>query len=155
MLNRATVALVAVGMALGATALAQNFNRAPAFGTWNLRAGFEPDPRTVQITAGGTRSAAQLGPGCLGTIADAPDVRLNYTAGNFPLYIFAQSRVDVTLVVNLPDGRWACNDDFDGTNPGLVFQRPQSGQYDIWLGVYQGGSRIPAILGVSEVPPRR
>jgi len=56
-------------------------------------------------------------------------------------------------VVNLPDGTWACNDDFQGTDPGLIFRRPQSGQYDIWIGHYDRGSRVPAQLRISEVPP--
>jgi hypothetical protein len=80
---------------------------------------------------------------------------VNYTSGSFPLYIFAQSREDTTLVVNLPDGSWICNDDFEGLNPGIVLQRPPTGQYDIWVGVFGGGSKIPARLGISELPPRR
>jgi serine protease Do/protease YdgD len=155
MFNRMIAAAAAVGLALAGAAVAQNFNRNPTFGTMNLRAGFEPDPRFAEVTAGGRISADRLGANCTGTIADAPDLRVNYTAGNFPLYIFAQSRADTTLVVNLPDGTWICNDDFDGLNPGIVMNRPQSGQYDIWVGVFDGGSGIPARVGISELPPRR
>jgi hypothetical protein len=140
--------------ALAAPVLAQNFNLPPAFGTVALSAGFMPDPRHVDLTAGGNIPAGRLGQDCAGTIADAPDVRLNYTGGGFPLYIFATSRADVTLVVNLPDGSWICNDDFIGTDPGIVLTRPPSGQYDIWVGVFDGGT-APARLGISEIPPRR
>lgn len=148
-----------LGAALGAAllagpVLAQNFNLPPAFGTLNLSAGFMPDPQLVDLTAGGDIPAARLGRDCAGTIANAPDVRLNYSAGGFPLYIFAVSNADTTLVVNLPDGSWICNDDFDGLNPGIVLQRPPSGQYDIWVGVFAGGT-APARLGISEIPPRR
>lgn len=139
---------------LAAPVLAQNFNLPPAFGTVTLSAGFMPDPHHVQLTAGGNIPANRLGRDCAGTIADAPDVRLNYSGGGFPLYIFANSRADVTLVVNLPDGSWLCNDDFIGTDPGLVLTRPASGQYDIWVGVFDGGT-APARLGISEIPPRR
>mgnify|MGYP000420290633 CR=1 FL=1 len=94
------------------------------------------------------------GSSCVGSIADAPDVRLNYRAGGLPLYISATSRADVTLVINLPDGKWICNDDFRGTDPGIVFNRPQSGQYDIWIGHYGRGAGVPAQLLISEVVQR-
>lgn len=148
-------ALAAAGLAAAAPVAAQNFNLAPTFGTIALVAGFTPDPRVIDVTAGGTIAADRLGAGCTGTIANAPDVRLNYTAGSFPLFLFAESRADVTLVVNLPDGSWICNDDFDGTNPGIIISRPPNGQYDIWVGVFGGGRGVPARLGISEVPPRR
>lgn len=134
---------------------AQDFSRNPSFGTHNLQAGFAPDPYMMDVRAGGTIEASRLGNNCTGTIANAPDVRVNYTAGNFPLYIFGRSRADTTLVVNLPNGNWICNDDFEELNPGIVLNRPESGQYDIWLGVFEGGSGIPAQIGVSEIPPRR
>lgn len=144
-------------MLLGGAAVAQNFNRPPSFGTVNLRANFAPDPYVVNVTAGGTIPAERLGgPGCVGSIADAPDVRLNYQSGQgLPLYLSARSRADTVLVVNLPNGRWICNDDFDGTNPGIVFSQPLSGQYDIWIGHYDRGSRVPAQLLISEIAPRR
>jgi len=134
---------------------AQDFNLNPTFGTINLTAGFTPDPRFIDVTAGGTINAERLGNNCAGSISNPPDVRVNYTTGTYPLHLFAQSREDTTLVINLPDGSWICNDDFDGLNPGIILPRPPSGQYDIWVGVFGGGSGIPARLGVSEVPPRR
>jgi len=136
--------------------VAQNYSRPPSFGTLNLSANFAPDPVVVNVTAGGNVAAERLGGAqCVGTIADAPDVRLNYRAGQgLPLYISATSNADVTLVVNLPNGRWACNDDFRGTDPGLVFANPLSGQYDIWIGHYDRGRRVPAQLRISEIPPR-
>ncbi|NKE45836.1 peptidase S1 [Roseomonas frigidaquae] len=154
MLPRHIAALLALSV-VPTLALAQDFNRRPSFGTVNLSANFAPDPTTVNVTAGGTLPAERLGGSqCLGSIANAPDVRLNYRAGQgLPLYLSAASRADVTLVVNLPDGTWACNDDFQGTDPGLIFRRPQSGQYDIWIGHYDRGSRVPAQLRISEVPP--
>ncbi len=152
----ATTALAVMMGPIVAPVVAQNYSRAPAFGTLNLAANFAPDPVVVNVTAGGNVPAERLGGSqCLGTIADAPDVRLNYRAGQgLPLYISATSRADVTLVVNLPNGRWACNDDFRGTDPGLIFINPQSGQYDIWIGHYDRGRRVPATLRVSEILPR-
>lgn len=157
MFSRRLLAGAAIVLALGAGSVAaQNYNLQPSFGTANLRFNFAPDPFVVNVTAGGNIPAERIGgPGCVGSIAQPPDVRLNYQAGGgLPLWIGARSRGDVTLVVNLPNGRWVCNDDFQGTDPGLVFGQPQSGQYDIWVGHYDRGRGVPAQVFFSEVPPR-
>jgi serine protease Do/protease YdgD len=152
----ATAALLLAAGSLGGPVLAQNFSRPPAFGTVNLNANFAPDPYVVNVTAGGNVPAERLGgASCTGTIADAPDVRLNYRAGQgLPLFISVNSNADTTLVINLPNGRWICNDDFQGLNPGIVLRQPQSGQYDIWIGHFDRGRSIPAQLRISELPPR-
>lgn len=149
----AAVAVLAVTMG---PVVAQNYNLRPSFGTVTLNANFYPDPYVIRVTAGGSIPAERLGGSqCVGTIAEAPDVRLHYRAGQgLPLYLSATARADITLVVNLPNGRWACNDDFIGTDPGLVFPNPMSGQYDIWIGHYGRGSGVPAQLRISEIPPR-
>jgi hypothetical protein len=135
--------------------VAQNYNRRPTFGTVNLSANFAPDPYVVNVTAGGNIPAERIGgPSCVGSIADPPDVRLNYRAGGFPLFLSATSNSDVTLVINLPNGRWICNDDFKGTDPGVVLSNPQSGQYDIWVGHYNRGAGVPTQLRISEIAPR-
>lgn len=154
-----TIAAATLATTLAITAgsvLAQDFNRRPTFGTVNLSFNFAPDPYVVNVTAGGNIAAERIGgAGCVGSIAVPPDVRLNYrSGGGLPLYLAATARTDVTLVVNLPDGRWVCNDDFKGTDPGLIFNNPQSGQYDIWIGHYGRGSGVPAQLFISEIAPR-
>lgn len=151
------LAIAAATLAITAgTVLAQDFNRRPTFGTINLNFNFAPDPTVINVTAGGNIPAERIGgPGCVGSIANSPDVRLNYRAGGgLPLYLAATARTDVTLVVNLPNGRWICNDDFKGTDAGLIFNNPQPGQYDIWIGHYGRGAGVPAQLLISEVVPR-
>jgi len=126
----------------------------PAYGSLALTAGFLPDPRTVEISAGGNYAASNLGaPGCTGFIAAAPDFRLNYTAGSLPLIFSVAAGADTTLVVNTPDGRWHCDDDggVNGLNPALRFDGPMSGQYDIWVGTYAEGALQQSTLYVSEV----
>ena len=150
---RKFVMLLAAAAAISTTASAQpNFNANPSFGTINLSAGFSPDPRVIAVTAGGRLSAQSIDPSCRGSVANAPDVRLNYEAGNsLPLIISVDSSADTTLAVNGPDGSWYCDDDTNGANPVVRFNSPQSGRYDIYVGHYQEGSRIPARLHISEV----
>ncbi|HYD13921.1 MAG TPA: hypothetical protein VEC11_13815 [Allosphingosinicella sp.] len=149
---RRLVMLLAATAAIGGTASAQpNFNANPSFGTIALGAGFDGDPRIINVTAGGRLSAQSIDPDCRGSVANAPDVRLNYEAGSLPLIISVDSDADTTLAVNGPDGTWYCDDDTNGTNPVVRFNSPQSGRYDIYVGHYQEGSRIPARLYISEV----
>lgn len=150
-------ALALASCVLATPALAQDFNQRPTFATLDLATNFQPDPRSVEVLAGGNINSERLGNGCTGSIANAPDVRLNYQAGQFPLFISVESQADTTLVVNLPDGSWICNDDLNANslNPGIVLDRPASGQYDIWIGVFDGNGNPPAKLLISEIPPRR
>ncbi len=143
----------ALALALVSSPLeAQDWRRAPAFGAVTLYSGFTPDPYYRDLTAGGTLDASRaIGGNCYGSIANAPDFRMNYSAGSYALTIYVESYRDTTLVVNTPDGRWHCNDDWDQLNPGMTFPAPQSGQYDIWVGSYEFGRGIPARLFVTEL----
>lgn len=152
LLSAGLAACVALAAAV-LPAAAQNYNLSPSFGTYELYAGFSPDPYSVSVTAGGTVPAERLGgSACLGTIANRPDVTLYYSAGGFDLTFFVNSGADTTLVVNDANGRWYCDDDsFGNLNPQVTIRNPPSGKYDIWIGSYNRGSRIPATLNFSEL----
>jgi hypothetical protein len=127
-------------------------SREPSYGTINLAAGFPDDPYDVSVSSGGSLDATSIGEPCRGYVASAPDVRLNYSSGSLPLYIYATSESDTTLVVRAPDGLWYCDDDSNGgLNPQVTFLKPQGGQYDIWVGTYASADYRPATLYVSEV----
>jgi hypothetical protein len=124
----------------------------PAYGTVSLAAGFTPDPYTTTLIAGGSNEASQLGEPCVGTVASAPDFRLNYEAGISPLYIRSVSEGDTTLAVNGPDGQWYCDDDGgDGLNAQVWFDAPTSGQYDIFVGTFSSTETLDATLEISEL----
>jgi hypothetical protein len=149
---RLTALAATAAALLAGPALAQDFSEEPTFGTLNLLTGFIPDPAVIPMIAGGDIDAGSLGGTCNGYIANAPDFRVNYEAGtDFPLIISAVSEADTTLVVNAADGSWHCNDDSHGLNPAVSFTSPQSGQYDIWVGVYGEATTAPAGLYISEV----
>ncbi|QQE67095.1 hypothetical protein GFS31_38020 [Leptolyngbya sp. BL0902] len=130
-----------------------NWSGTPLYGEISLWSGFEPDPYTVDIVAGGSSSVSSmgLGSGCTGFItAEQPDFRVHYEAGQYPLSFLVESSADTTLVINGPGAGWYCNDDFDGANPMVMFSAPASGQYDIWVGVYGSSSTHGATLYVTE-----
>jgi hypothetical protein len=141
-----------------APAFAQNYSLAPNYGAVSLTSGFEPDPMLVSVHSGGSIDAETRDSSCKGFITEAPDYRVNFTAGadGLPLIISAASAADVTLVVNGPDGSWYCDDDGGviGLNPMVLFATPGSGQYDIWIGTYGNASNQPTTLVVSELYSR-
>ena len=76
---------------------------------------------------------------CSGTIARAPDYQITYTAGRRPLIVRTHSDADTTLVIRDADGMWQCDDDSRGDGDAqVVFDKPSSGVYDIWVGIAYG-----------------
>lgn len=121
------------------------------YGNVYLQAGFDEDPYTIDLAAGGTVNAASAASGCEGIVAVAPDVQLTYDAGGYNLTIRTSAGVDTTLLINGPDGRWYCDDDSGGgTDAAFTFYNPQTGVYDIWVGVYSGAN-APAQVLITEL----
>ncbi|MGQ0531753.1 MAG: hypothetical protein ACT4OF_03565 [Caulobacteraceae bacterium] len=131
-----------------------DFTLNPNYGTIDLVSGFQPDPHTVSVSAGGDYNAYAI-PGCVGWVSRAPDYRVNWTAGSgaLPLVFSVQSDADTTLVINDTSGNWVCDDDGgnNGLNPAVTFANPPSGQYDIWVGTFSEGAMQPSTLNVSEL----
>lgn len=154
--SRKTALAAVLAAAAALPAGAQDFNAQPNYGELTLETGFTPDPRTVQLRAGGDLNARSLSSACSGFITRAPDVRLNFSGGNLPLILSVAARSDTTLVVNGPDGSWYCDDDggANGLNPSVRFNNPSGGRYEIWVGTYAAGDPQPASLSISELSSR-
>jgi hypothetical protein len=149
------VAVAAFGALIAAAAgaaVAQDYRQSPAYGSVELYAGFTPDPFVANVVAGGNNNAGANIGGCTGWVATAPDFRLFYASGGYPLTIGAIANQDSTIVVNAPDGGWYCDDDSGGNlNPAVHFSSPTTGQYDIWVGTFQQGVNFPAQVVISEL----
>jgi hypothetical protein len=147
------LSLVALLALAAPFAQAQNVSLAPTYGDVSLEEGFTPDPHETELTAGGSITTEVSG--CVGKVAEAPDVDLRYsTSGGSTLYIYAISGVDTTLLVNLPNGSWSCDDDsFGDGDPIVIIENAPSGLYDIWVGTF-GDELSPATLYISEIDPR-
>jgi hypothetical protein len=143
-----TVSLVATSAFV--PALAQDASLPATGGSVSLSAGFPEDPYTIEIAPGGANDAADLGNGCVGMVANAPDFSLTYEAGGLPLSLGVVSAGDTTLVVNTPSGDWACDDDSGGDfDPKITFPSPETGRYDIWVGAI--GEADAATLVITEI----
>ena len=147
--------LLAASVALALPASAQDPGATATYAEISLAAGFTPDPYSLEITAGGSTSVDVTSACDYGVVADAPDLEINLTdTDGGALYIYALSAEDTTLLVNLPDGSWLCDDDsYDDGDPLLEIDGAAAGLYDVWVGTY-GGQTAEATLFVSEFDPR-
>ena len=145
---RISAGAVVALLASSGLAWAQQPGFEPAYGSADLSAA---DDHRIELKAGGHEDASRVGRGCVGMVADYPDFVFNYTPGEAPLIITATSRADTTLLLNFPDGSWACNDDGGegDPNPGIVIHRPPAGRYDVWVGAKQPHPAPDAVLRIS------
>lgn len=129
-----------------------NPNAQPAYGTVSLRAGFMPDPHVVAGHAGGTIQASNVDGSCRGWITPQPNHVLMSSTGFRNLRFAVSSGIDTTLVIMLPNGQFACDDDGgdSGMNP-LVSVSAPPGPIRIWVGSYSQGQTGPYNIGFSEL----
>lgn len=131
-----------------------NWAMDPNYGTAELVPGNFPDPHVLDLDAGGYIDMQRRLESCPGFITESPDYRVRYEGSEpgAPLIFSVNSDVDTTLVINGPDGRWHCDDDSGvrNLNPMLMFETPQPGQYDVWVGLHGEPGTHPARLVISE-----
>lgn len=150
-----TFLLLAAAVLVAVPASAQTPSETATYAEISLAAGFTPDPYNIDITAGGTRSVSVTSECDYGVVANAPDLEVNFTeSAGGPLYIYAVSSEDTTILVNMPDGSWVCDDDSYGDGDPIVeIYDADMGIYDIWVGTYNDDT-ASASLYVSEIDPR-
>lgn len=130
---------------------ALNLDAQPNTAALDLAAGFEPDPYTIRVFAGGTLDASAIDPACRGAITPEPDIRLAWTGETALLRVFFMGDGDATLVIRTPDGRFLCNDDSFGLlTPSIDMAQPVSGTYHIWLGSVAETITVPGTLYLTE-----
>lgn len=129
-----------------------DFTAAPLYEHHTLTAPFRPDPFAITVQAGGNENIGDAnvfdltGGTCNGFVnAAQPDIAITYYSRGTPLLMSVNSEADTTLIVNMPDGTWRCNDDANNStlNPRVFLPEGQSGRYSIWVGTYQYDSSFP------------
>ena len=125
------------------------------YGQLSLAPGAQPGPVTFDVVSGGDIAIKPLalGDNCLGYAAADPDVVVDLAAGFERLTFLIASTADTTLIINLPNGSWSCNDDTNGLNPALVYYNPAPGPYQIWIGSYAAETFDEAVLYLAETGP--
>jgi hypothetical protein len=125
-------------------------------GSQTLDPGFEPDPVTVSVQAGGDvdLSTLSLGSECVGWAVARPDVIVNFTGSGTRLRFYASSSSDTALAVLDPNDGWHCNDDTDGNNPDVTVAPSVPGTYRVWVTSYSEAT-AGATLGITEAARSR
>lgn len=129
---RTSLALAAGALLFSSTAFAGTF------GSFNIGAGFMPDPQTQTGTSGGSRDAGIYGGSCRGSIASAADHTITVTS-TVNLKVFAESPDDSTLVITGPGGTF-CDDDSHGNLNPEVNAVLTPGTYQVFVGEFGGGN---------------
>ncbi|PKD42466.1 serine/threonine-protein kinase [Rhodohalobacter barkolensis] len=119
----------------------------PIGGDITLEAGFSPDPYTQSISLSGSYDLSEMG--YSGYVTIEPSFDFYYTPGSLPLTIKAESNDDTVLLINAPNGEWYFSDDLEGINPGVVFEDPEEGLYNIWIGTFYNET-VNATLVITE-----
>ncbi len=126
--------------------------------TTSLTAGFTPDPWTRSVTSGGPVDvAAFLGhpatsfETCRGFASAAPDFQLTWNGTSSLLRFYMIANGDTTLIINDPNGNWACVDDWGSNrNPSIDYNNPPQGVYDIWVASFSQGTAHTGTFHVTE-----
>ena len=127
----------------------------PRYGSHVLAPGFAPSPFTRDALSGGDIEvkSLRLGDNCLGYAAKDPDFLIELTGEFNRITFLIASAEDTTLIMNLPNGSWACNDDTNGLNPALVLHNSAPGSYRLWIGSYAAETYDESVLYISEAAP--
>ena len=155
---RCAIAILLVLLIFAAAGLAQgslNPDGEARYGRQALAPDFQPSPVTLDVVSGGDIAVKPLalGDNCLGYAATDPDVVVDLAAGFERVTFLIASTEDTTLIINLPNGSWSCNDDTNGLNPALVYYNPAPGRYQIWIGSYAAETFDEAVLYLAETGP--
>ncbi|MFK7988776.1 MAG: hypothetical protein AB8I08_22340 [Sandaracinaceae bacterium] len=116
-----------------------------------VRPGFTPDPRTATGEAGGPFSASTRNSACNGHIGAVSDHTLHVTSAFTNLRVIVSSAQDTTLVIQLSNGTYLCNDDSEGFNPIVQGAFP-AGIHRIYVGTYSANTTAPYTIGITESP---
>nr|MDQ3033816.1 hypothetical protein [Myxococcota bacterium] len=106
-----------------------------------LRAGFGPDPVSVQGHAGGPVTATEMGfpGGCPGNFEGTAQHTIVLQTDMPYLRIEAPSSGDATLAIVTPDGSVWCDDDSAGSLVPRLHGAFPAGVYQVYVGNYQRG----------------
>lgn len=144
----------------------------PTSGTLRAEAGFEAQDGMISqdVRAGGLDAVMSMSLpmtasefGCNGFVdAAAPTAVVAYEGDGQGTLVLsalpadAMVALDLVLLVHTPGGAWLCNDDYVGSDPVVVAEGAQEGDYAVWVGTFAGSARMSAnaaTLTLSETAP--
>lgn len=125
----------------------------PNYGSLTLSNGFEPDPKEINVSSGGSVNIEEyLASGrCVGYAGPNPDFQLNWSGGGFLRFYFNAVRPypNASVIVQQPNGDWFCSD------PKLErawfdFADAMTGTYRIWISSHSPDTSVPGVLAITQ-----
>lgn len=114
-----------------------------------LRIPEDTGPAQLTGSAGGTRKATEIGPGCDGVIAMRPDHVLTLRQ-DMELSVSARAADgDLVLLLEHDSGKVLCNDDAQGANPAIR-ETMDAGTWNVYVGTFAPSSYPEYVLRVSR-----
>lgn len=125
-----------------------------AYLTLDMAAGFALDPFLVSLNGGGEVAASSLDDQCAGYVNDKPVLTARWHGAADELKVFFYSDSDSSLVIQQPDGKYVCADDFDPNvlDAQLTLTQPVTGTYKLWIGASDANQLIPGLLVITAQP---
>jgi hypothetical protein len=120
-------------------------------GPVELPAGFSGTETLTGRLEGGSIEAREWGHGCTGFVSAEPDHEV-MSASTLPYarFVVNGGALDTTLVLQLSDGTFRCNDDGDGRHPVVEGPLP-AGLTKVWVGGFRASAEGDYRLGISTV----
>lgn len=121
-------------------------------GPVELPAGFTGTETLTGRLGGGSIEAREWGHGCTGFVSAEPDHEvMSASTLRYVRFVVNGGALDTTLVLQLSDGTFRCNDDGDGLHPVLEGPLP-AGLTKVWVGGFRASAEGDYRLGISTVP---
>lgn len=125
----------------------------PNFGARELAPGFAPV--AIDVVSGGSVPAMEsvAGASCRGHVSPQPDFNFTLSGDQPQLRVFvdhAANNADTTLVMQMADGSYLCNDDTNGSNPQIDVPVATAGVVHVWVGSYSDGVQARARLNITQ-----
>lgn len=120
--------------------------------TVELPAGFTGTESVEGHLGGGSIEAREWGHGCTGFVAAEPDHEvMSASTLRYARVMVNGGALDTTLVMQLSDGTFRCNDDAEGHHPVVEGPLP-AGLTKIWVGGFRASAEGNYRLGISTDP---
>lgn len=121
-------------------------------GPVELPAGFTGTENLKGHLGGGTIEAREWGHECSGFVSAEPDHEvMNASTLRYARFVVNGGALDTTLVMQLSDGTFRCNDDAEGHHPVVEGPLP-AGLTKVWVGGFRASAAGNYRLGISTDP---
>lgn len=114
--------------------------------------GFRGTENVTGHLGGGSIEAREWGHGCTGFVSEEADHEvMSASTLRYVRFVVNGGDLDTTLVIQLSDGTFRCNDDADGHHPVVEGPLP-AGLTKVWVGGFRASASGNYRLGISTVP---